>query len=438
MFTKKTIKDIDLNGQRVLVRVDYNVPANEDGTIADDYRIRQSLPSLQYLLEKNCSIVLISHRGRPDNTTDYDPKTSLKPVAQRLGELLEMHVIFAEDCIGDKAAHACTQLEKGQIAVLENLRYHEEEEANDEEFAKSIVAATRAEVFVQDGFGVVHRPHASTDQIARQGIPAVSGLLLEREVDTITDVMQSPERPLMVIVGGAKISDKIEILKKFVEIADFVAVVGALANTFLLALNKKVGTSLAEPDDVPIAREILTQAHEKAKQSPFTFFVPTDVVVAESMESTAQTRVVDLSLHSWADIVSYPKQPDTSAFEVAEDEMILDIGPFSASYIAGAAKLARTVIWNGTGGVTEVKGLSGAAAPFSHGTKIIVDGLVGETAEQLNHPFVVVGGGDTVSYVESQEGLRERLGHVSTGGGASLELMAGKELPGVAVLEEKG
>jgi 3-phosphoglycerate kinase len=238
------------------------------------------------------------------------------------------------------------------------------------------------------------------------------------------------------VVGGAKISDKIEILKRFIDIADYVAVVGALANTFLLAQGHDVGVSLAEPNDVPLAKEILSSAHEKAKNGRFTFFVPRDVVVAKEIQPDTKTRIVDLSHNTWADIESYPKRPSDEAFTVNDDEKILDIGPFSASYIAGAMKFAKTVIWNGTCGVTEVKGLAGAQDPFAHGTKIIVEAMVGEASQQ-DHPFVVVGGGDTVSFVESQDGLREQLGHVSTGGGASLDLMAGKELPGVVVLEDK-
>jgi phosphoglycerate kinase len=289
---------------------------------------------------------------------------------------------------------------------------------------------------VQDGFGTAHRPYASYDAIARQGIPAIAGLLLEKEVDTITGVMENPERPLMVIVGGAKISDKIEILNKFIDIADCVAVVGALANTFLLAQGYKVGASLAEPSDVHLAKEILLKAHKKSKKGRFTFFVPRDVVVAKNMTNDSTTRIVDISHNTWADITSYPKKPDPSLYTVCDDEQILDIGPISAGRIAGAIKIAHTVIWNGTCGVTETKGLAGAADPFSHGTKVLVEALAGERGE-LDHPFVVVGGGDTVGYVESCDGLRERLGHVSTGGGASLDLMAGKDLPGVAVLEDK-
>lgn len=436
MFTKKTIRDIDLEGKTVLVRADYNVPADQDGSIADDYRIQKSLPTLQYLIEKNCRVIVMSHRGRPVPGSDYDPATSMRPVVERLSELLGLPVAYADDCVGDRVREERAKLEQGSVLVLENIRFHDEEEQNNEDFARSIIDATGAEVFVQDGFGVVHRAHASTDAIARAGIPAVAGLLLEKEVDTITKVMENPDRPLMVVVGGAKISDKIEVLRKFIAIADCVAVVGALANTFLLAQGHKVGGSLAEPDDVPIAKEIIALAQDKAKNEHFHFFIPRDVVVADEMDGKSPTSVVDLSHNTWADIVSYPKRPSSDQYEVPEQKKILDTGPFSASYIAGLIAQSATVIWNGTAGVTEVKGLAGAADPFAHGTRVMVEAMLGEPGAKAK-PFVVVGGGDTVGYVESVPGLRESLGHVSTGGGASLELMSGASLPGVEVLENK-
>lgn len=435
MFTKKTIKDIVLDNKRVLVRVDYNIPIAEDGSISDDYRVKQSLPTLNYLLERKCSIILISHLGRP--TSSNDPKTSLRPVVPILANLINTEIKFASDCVGGEVKKATDELLPGQVLLLENLRWHSEEEENSESFAQQLIDSTGAELFVQDAFGASHRAHASIDAIAKK-IPAVAGLLLEREVDTITTVMEEPKRPLMVVIGGAKISDKIDVLKKFIEIADFVAVVGAMANTFLDASGYKIGKSISEKDEVDTAKDIIDLAHQKSQSSNFTFFLPRDVVVAKSMDANQPTRIVDLSQHSWADITYYPSRPDASSFEVADDEMILDIGPFTASYIAGAAKLSKTAIWNGTCGVTEVKGLSGSADPFAHGTRVVVDALVGEESGGLDHPFTVVGGGDTVSYIESTPGLRDRFGFVSTGGGASLELMSGKVLPGVSVLEERG
>lgn len=430
MFTKKTIRDIDLKGKRVLLRADYNVPL--DGhKITDDYRINQSLPTIQYILDRGASLVIMSHLGRPDGERKLE--FSLKPVAKRLSELLDKEVIFAEDCIGESARSAVAKLHHGKVVLLENLRFHAAEEANNEDFARQIIADTGAEIFVQDGFGVVHRAHASTEAIARQTIMGVAGLLLEKEVDTITNAMEKPERPLVAVVGGAKIGDKIEILTRLMEMADTVAVVGAMANNFIKATGYKVGKSLLDDDAEEMTENILTSAKRIEKLRPFNFLVPVDVVVSESLDGKSPTRLVDLSSQGLADIEVYPKLPKAHTHTVADDELILDIGPMSAWRIAGAIGLARTVIWNGTCGVTETKGIAGAADPFSHGTGIIVDAMIGESNQHQNRPFTVVGGGDTVGYVESHD-LVEDFSHVSTGGGASLELMAGKKLPGVEVL----
>jgi len=427
-FHKQTIHDIDLAGRRVLLRADYNVPVNENGEITNDYRIQQSLPTIKYLLDQGCKLIICSHLGRP--VGPEDPLCTLRPVAKRLGELLDKEIGFAEDCIGEATEKAAAALNPGEILLLENLRYHPEEEKNDEAFAAKL--AGLADVFVQDGFGVVHRAHASTDAVARK-LPGVAGLLLEREVDTITSVMENPERPLMAVVGGAKISDKLDILYRLVDVADVVAVGGAMANTFLMAKGIRVGKSKAEPDDVPLAKEILEKAANKAKQQHFVFYLPQDGVVATSLDKTAATRIVDWDAHVIAAVESYPKQPENSAAEVAEDEMILDIGPFSGSFIAGATQLARTVIWNGAMGVTETPSLHGPVGPFSHGTEVVVEALLGAHGHK---PFTVVGGGDTVGYIE-QHNLLNSFNHVSTGGGASMELMSGKKLPGVEALLDK-
>ncbi len=433
MFTKRTLNEIDLGGKRVLMRADYNVPLTDEGEIADDYRIRQSLPTLYKLLENGCKVVVCSHLGRPKGPDDKS--VSLKPVATRLAELLERDVDFAHDCIGDEVREKAEKLDYGQVLLIEDVRYHKEEEENSAEFAKAIVDAAMAEIFVQDAFGVVHRAHATTAAIT-QFLPSVAGYLLEREVDTITRVMEQPERPLMAIVGGAKISDKIEVLNRFVEIADVVAVVGAMANTFLLAEGYEVGESLVEADKVDTAREIMAKAKQKNLERPFTFFVPRDAVVADKIENHAATRIVDLDTHSFADIQSYPHKPRHHDAVVGKHERILDIGPVSAGLIAGMAHLSRTVVWNGTAGVAELKGLAGAADPFGHGTKLIVEALIGENRQVKNRPFTVVGGGDTVDYVNAKK-LADEFGHVSTGGGASLELMGGRELPGVTALWDK-
>lgn len=428
MFTKQTVRDIDVRGKRVLMRVDYNVPI-EDGKVASNYRISQSLPTLQYLLEQDCRIVLMSHLGRPEGKPDQ--KYSLRPAAERLAELLEREVLFADDCVGSHTKEQVDGLQPGQILMLENVRFHPEEEANDEAFAKKL--AQYGDLFVQDAFGVVHHGAVSVSEIPKH-LPAVAGLLLEKEVDTITRVMESPERPLMAIIGGAKISDKIKVLDRFIEIADFIAIGGAMANTFLLAEGIETGKSLTEPDDIPIAKEIMEKAREKAKNQPFVFYLPQDGVVATDLKDPGTTRIVDWEAHVIADIENYPKQPPRAASQVQKDELILDIGPFSGSFIAGGSQLARTVVWNGTMGVTETEGKNNdPIGPFAHGTEAIVEALTGHYGHR---PFTVVGGGDTVSFVE-EHGLTGAFHHVSTGGGASLELMEGKKLPGVEALMDK-
>ncbi|HEY8998749.1 MAG TPA: phosphoglycerate kinase [Candidatus Saccharimonadales bacterium] len=428
MFTKKTIRDIDVQGKRVLLRADYNVPVNGDGTISDDYRIKQSVPTLKALLDQGVKLVICSHLGRPDGKPDAS--FSLKSVAKRLGELLEQDVQFAEDCIGDAALAKANALQPRQVLLLENLRFHPEEEANDDNFAQQL--AKFGEVFVQDGFGVVHRAHASTEAITHH-LPSVAGLLLEKEVDTITRVMDTPERPLMAIVGGAKISDKIDVLNKFIDIADFIAIGGAMANTFLAANGLDIAKSKYEESDVPIARDIIAKAKEKAKQQRFIFYVPQDGVVASSLDKTATTRIVDWDANVIADVESYPKQPNEASRTVEGDEMILDIGPFSGAFIAGGIQLANTVVWNGTMGVTETPALNGPVGPFAHGTELVIDAMLGDYGHR---PFSLVGGGDTVGYIEARK-LTGAFNHVSTGGGASLELMAGRKLPGVEALENK-
>lgn len=426
-FYKKTIRDIDLRDKRVLVRVDYNVPINK-GKITDDYRIKKSLPTIQYLLEQNCKIILCSHLGRPEGKRNMD--FSLKPCAKRLSKLLDRPVAFADDCVGESTRQQVDALEGRQILMLENVRFHPEEEANNEDFAKTL--ASYADVFVQDAFGVVHHGAVSVSEIPKY-IPGVAGLLVENEADTITNVMENPDRPLMAIIGGAKISDKIAILNRLIDIADIVAVGGAMANTFLLAQGHKIGKSKAEPEDVPLAKEIMEKAREKARHQKFVFYLPQDAVVADSVDKSAKTRVVDYSAHVFASIEAYPKQPDPDSGLVAADELILDIGPFSGAFIAGAMQLSGTVIWNGAMGVTETPSLQGPVGPFAHGTELIVESMLGQFGTR---PFTVLGGGDTVGYVEDRK-LTNSFNHVSTGGGASMELMSGKSLPGVDALQDR-
>jgi phosphoglycerate kinase len=428
LFTKKTIRDIDVQGKTVLMRADYNVPL-DDGKITDDYRIQGSIPTIQYLLERDVRLIICSHLGRPDGRPNADE--SLFPVAKRLGELIGADkVAFARDCIGPEAEKAAADLQPGHVLLLENLRFHPEEEQNDEAFAGKL--ASLAEIFVQDGFGVVHRAHASTAAITHF-LPSVAGLLLEREVDTITNVMEKPNRPLVAVIGGAKIADKIEILQKFIDIADIVAIGGAMANTFLAAEGIDVAASMVDADEFGVAKDILSRARDRQKREHFVFYLPQDGVVAHKIDKAAPTRIVDWSAHVIADIENYPKRPPHAASAIHAHEMILDIGPFSGAFIAGSIQLANTVVWNGTMGVTETAGLQGPVGPYAHGTQLVIEAILGQFGHR---PYSLVGGGDTAGYIE-QLGLVNAFDHVSTGGGASLELMAGRKLPGVEALQDK-
>jgi 3-phosphoglycerate kinase len=428
MFTKKTVRDIDLQGKTVLLRADYNVPVTDKGDITDGYRITQSLQTIKYLQSQKCKIVICSHLGRPKNSRDSS--CSLRPVAKKLQSLLKTPVAFTEDCIGEKAEDAVKKLNQGDILLLENLRYHPEEEKNDANFAKQL--ASLAEIFVQDGFGVVHRAHASTDAITRY-LPSVAGLLLAHEVDVITNAMVKPERPLMAVIGGAKIADKIGVLNRFIDIADVLVVGGAMANTFLLAKGIPIGKSMAESDDIHLAKDIMKRAQAAAKQRNFVFYLPQDGVVAKNIDTKTTTRIVDWDAHVIADIEDYPRQPSLHSSRVEDSEHILDIGPFSSAFISGAMQLCKTVIWNGSLGVTEIPAVHNPIGPFSHGTDQLVDSMLGSHG---NRPFSIVGGGDTVGYIENRN-LTDSFNHISTGGGASLELMSGKRLPGVEALLNK-
>ncbi len=428
-FSKKTIKDIELSGKKVLLRTDYNVPLSSKGEIEDDYRIVQSLPTIRYLLENGASVILCSHLGRPDGKVT--PAFSLFPVAKRLQKLLGVDVEFVPETVGERAQKAAAKLQKGQVLLLENLRFQAAEENNDADFGAQL--ASLADVFVQDGFGVVHRAHASTDAVTRT-IQSVAGLLLEREVDTITEVMDKPEKPLVAVIGGAKITDKIEVLRRLIAIADVVVVGGAMANTFLQAKGIRIGKSKTEAAELPLAKEIIAEAMAEQKKRNFVFYLPQDGVVASKVDPKAPTRIVDWSAHVIAEIEAYPKRPAHAASQVKDDELILDVGPFSGAFIAGVMQLAKTVVWNGSLGVTETKGLQGPVGPTAHGTELLIEAILGQFG---NRPFSLVGGGDTVAFVESM-GLVDSFNHVSTGGGASLELMSGKKLPGVEALIDKG
>ncbi len=427
MFDKKTIRDIDVSGQTVLVRTDYNLPLT-NGSITNDYRIIKSIPTIQYLLERGCRVVICSHLGRPKGVVD--PGLSLRPIGDIVSKLLKCPVDFSSDCVGPERDQKVAALQPGGVLLLENLRFHAEEKANDDDFARKLAGGI--DLFVQDGFGVAHRADASTEAITRH-LPAVAGLLLETEVLVIQQVMEKPKRPLMALIGGAKISDKIDILNRFIDVADVVAIGGAMSNTFLLAEGVHIGKSLAQPDEINLARDIMDTARGKVKNSDFVFYLPQDGVVAKEMTSQAHTHIVDWGTHMIADIESYPKAPPILGSHVADDEAILDIGPFSAAFISGCMQLAGTVIWNGSMGVTEVKGVNSSTGPFAHGTEQMVEAMLGQFGHR---PHTMVGGGDTVGYIESQN-LVDKFDHVSTGGGASLELMSGKKLPGIEALQDK-
>lgn len=428
-FSKKTIKNVRLSGKTVLLRADYNVPLSDSGQVLGDYRIKQSLPTLRYLMEQKCKIVICSHLGRPDGKTSN--KFSLQPVALHLKKLLKQEVQFAPDCIGKQAEDAVKKLKAGEILLLENLRFHPEEEKNNPEFAKKL--ADLADIFVQDGFGVVHRAHASTDAITKF-IPSVAGLLLENEITTINSAMYKPKRPFMAIVGGAKIGDKIDVLEKFIKTADILVIGGAMANTFLYARGMKLGESMVDKDGIMEAREIMKLAKQESAKRHFVFYVPHDAVVAVKAEKTTKTRIVDWDAHVVATIEHYPKNPPLSVQNIKENERILDIGPFSGAFIVGAMQTANTVVWNGTMGVIETPSVNGPVGPFAHGTELIIEGMLGEFGHR---PLSIIGGGDTASYIEKRK-LVEYFNYVSTGGGASLDLIAGKKLPGVEALQDAG
>jgi phosphoglycerate kinase len=400
-FLKRTIKDVPIDHKTVLIRADYNVPLTKDGTISDDLRIRASLPTIKYLLERHSKVVIMSHLGRPEGR---DASQSLKPIAHRLSELLGKKIIFVEDCKGDKVVQAVKKAPADAVILLENLRYYTEEEANDETFAKAIAKSTGARYFVQDGFGVVHRAHASTDAITHY-IPSVSGLLLEREYVTITSAMETPQRPLVAVMGGAKVSDKITVIERFVDIADKIIIGGAMANTFLKYKGHDMGGSKVEDGQEPVLDSIYSAAHEKVDTSIEDFIIlPTDVAVASEISETVERRNVQLGT-------------------VSLQDKALDIGDASIERVADEIKKAKTVIWNGTLGYAELP-------EFAHGSSRLALALAADPEITS-----IIGGGDTADFVLKWDGEGgSSFTHVSTGGGASLELMAGKKLPGVESL----
>ncbi len=402
-FFKQTIRDLPLHHgkhYRVLVRVDYNVPL-KDGKVDDDLRIRAGLPTLQYLLDRGCSLVLMSHLGRPEGN---DPECSLEPTAVRLGELLEKDVIFVNDTIGDAAYQAVKKAPQGSVVMLQNLRYDPREEQDDLDYAKAIARVAQADFFVQDGFGVVHRAHASTHAITTM-LPSVAGQLLELEYDTIHEAMENPKRPLVAVLGGAKVSDKIKVVERFVGLADTVLIGGAMANTFLAYKGYSLGASKVETDQKDTLDKIYEAARTKVGDKVDEFLIlPTDVAVAPTLDPSE-------------------KRTNRLIEHIHTDDMALDIGDESIEKFTSVIAQAKMVIWNGPMGVDELR-------EFSHGSARI--SLTLATNPQITS---VVGGGDTADFVLKWDARNGgSFTHVSTGGGASLDLMAGKKLPGVESL----
>ena len=393
---KKTIRDINVAGKRVFLRADLNVPL-DDGRITDDTRIRASLPTLVYLLEHGASVILASHLGRPKGKVN--DALRMKPIADRLSQLLGRPVRMTGDALGPGVKTAVDKLRPGDMLLLENLRFHAEEEANDPEFAKSL--AEMADVYVNDAFGSAHRAHASTEGITHY-LPSVAGLLLEREVDALSRLLQKPERPFHTLIGGAKITGKLEVLDALLVRCQALLVGGGMANTFLAAKGVAMGKSLVEADQLENAERIMAEARRKRVR----FMLPTDLVVAAQVHPRAQHEVVPVG-------------------DVPRDWSAVDIGPQTVAAYTEHLKKAKTIFWNGPMGIFEI-------APFAEGTNAIATFLAARTAAGVT---TIVGGGDSVAAVE-QLGLADQMTHVSTGGGASLEFVEGKALPGVEALPD--
>jgi phosphoglycerate kinase len=397
-MNKKTIRDIDLAGKRVLVRVDFNVPLDAQQHITDDTRIRAALPTIRYLLDQSAPVILMSHLGRPDGKVV--DTLSLAPVAQHLSELLGGPVEMAKDCIGPEVEAQAKSLQPGQVLLLENLRFHKEEEKNDPDFARQLAAL--GEVYVNDAFGTAHRAHASTEGVTHY-LPGVAGFLMEKEINFLGSALEHPRLPFAAIIGGAKVSDKIAVLERLISMVDTLLIGGGMANTFLKAEGCEIGDSLFEEGKLDVARDLITKAHQRGLE----FLLPADVVVADRFAADANYKVV-----------SYDGVP--------KGWRILDIGPKTVDTFREALAGAQTIVWNGTLGVAEMPA-------FAKGTNAIIEILAERTRAGAT---TIIGGGDSAAAVE-EAGAAAKMTHVSTGGGASLEFLEGRVLPGVAALEDK-
>jgi phosphoglycerate kinase len=394
-MAKLSIRDLDLKGTRVFMRVDFNVPLSE-GKVSDDTRIRASLPTIEHARKNGARLVLSSHLGRPKGKRK--PEMSLRPAAERLGELLQAPVDFADDCIGPEAEAKSQALAEGGVLLLENLRFHPEEEKNDEGFSQAL--ARHGEVYVNDAFGSAHRAHASTVGVTRFLGKAAAGLLMEKELTYLGRAVIDPEHPYVAILGGAKVSDKIEVIENLLKLVDVLVIGGGMAYTFLRAQGVAVGKSLVEEDKIELAKQLLAEAEKRKVE----VLLPRDHKVAEKIDPAAQPQVVGLK-------------------EIPDNLMALDIGPKSIEAFSAAIARAKTIVWNGPMGVFE-------CPPFAEGTMAVARAVADSGATSI------VGGGDSIAAIE-QAGVTDRITHVSTGGGASLEFLGGRKLPGVEALTDK-
>lgn len=394
-MAKLCIDQLDLQGKRVLMRVDFNVPLTKDCQVADDTRIRATLPTIQYAVEKGAKVILISHLGRPKGKRV--PELSLKPVAPVLSKLLGKPVTMADDCIGDGVKAQIAKMKAGDVLLLENCRYYEGDEKNDPGFSRQL--AELADLYVNDAFGTAHRAHATTVGVAQFLKPAACGFLMKKELEYLSQAVQNPAKPYVAILGGAKVSDKIGVIKNLMDKVDVLLIGGGMAYTFLKARGLEVGKSLVEADKIDLARELM----DKAEAQKVPLLLPTDHVVAQKMEADAPTKIV-------------------AGNAIPADWMALDIGPNTIEKYSSGIKTARTVVWNGPMGVFEME-------PFAQGTLAIARAIAASKATSI------IGGGDSVAAVH-KAGVADKISHISTGGGASLEFLEGIELPGVKALSD--